>query len=208
MDALETLLTPVARMMNRQIALKTPARELCRELDGRLVAVRVKDTALAMYFEIDDGRVELHGEAEDEPDVVISGSLPALLRLAGSAGDAAVRDGAVELAGDGEIAERFQRLLKYARPDLEEELSGLIGDAAAHGIGNFARGVGSWGRQAAAILRQNLREYLEEERQVVPGRYEMDAFRRDVDAIRDDVARFEARLRQYEEKISSGHERG
>lgn len=206
MDALETLLRPVARLMNRQIALKTPARQLCRELDGRVVAVRVRSTALAMYFRIDEEHVALHGELDAEPDVIITGSLPALFRLAGPGGESAVRDGTVELAGDGETAERFQRLLHFARPDLEEELSGLVGDAAAHGIGNLARSLGAWGRQAADVMRQNLREYLEEESRVVPGRYEMDAFRRDVDAIRDDVARFEARLRQYEEHAAAGRE--
>ena len=46
MNPLESLLRPAAAMINRQIGAMTPARELCAELDGRVFAMRVPDTAL------------------------------------------------------------------------------------------------------------------------------------------------------------------
>lgn len=207
MDALEILFRPAARIMNRQIRLKTPARELFEALQGRVIAVRVRNTALAMYFRFDSHEVALLGELEAEPDVVIVGPLHALARLAARSGENAVRDGSLELIGDGEVARDFQRLLEYARPDLEEELSGVIGDAAAHGLGNLARGLGRWGRQARDLMQQNLREYLQEESGALPSRYEVEGFRREVETIRDDVARFEARLKRLEDRRVPGSER-
>lgn len=206
MDALETVLRPAARLMNRQIRMKTPARELFDALRGRVIAVRVRNTALAMYFRVDSDEVALLGECEGDPDVVITGPLHALARLAGKSGENAVRDGSLELVGDGEVARDFQRLLAYARPDLEEELSGVIGDAAAHSLGNLARGLARWGRRTHSTMEQNLREYLQEESDAVPGRYEVESFRRDVETIRDDVARFEARLKRLEEHAVPGSE--
>ena len=73
MDALETLMWPVVRLINRQIQNKTPARELCAELDGRIIAIRVRDTALALYFRVRNNALEA-GNFDDDPDVVISGS--------------------------------------------------------------------------------------------------------------------------------------
>ncbi len=198
MDALETLFRPLTALVNRQIKATTPARELCVELDGKVMAVRIKDTGLAAYFCVCPGEISLHGSVEGDPDVAITGSILSLARLASSGGEDAIRDGSLELIGDAEVARAFQKLLSYGRPDIEEELSGVIGDVAAHRLGEIARGVGNWGKEAGATLRQNITEYLQEERRDVPSRYEVEVFTRKVDELRDDVARVEARLNQLE----------
>jgi ubiquinone biosynthesis protein UbiJ len=198
MNPLETLLRPLAALLNRQIRAKTPARELCTELDGRVFAVRVRDTSLAMHFVVGTGEVFLVSEYGDDPDVVVTGSLLSLARLAGPDGNSAIRDGAVDLTGDAALAQQFQTLLRYGRPDFEEELSGAVGDVVAHTVGEFARSVGRWGKQARSTLRQNVSEYLQEESRAVPSRYETEALRKNIDSLRDDVARFEARLKQLE----------
>ena len=198
-DALETLLRPIAAMINRQVAAKTPAREICAELDGRTLAVRVDNTALAVYLVVADGELAIATTPIEAPDVVITGSLISLARLAGPAAEALIRDGVVEISGDAVVAQRFQKLLRYGRPDLEEEISSVIGDVAAHGIGEFARGLSDWSRESAATMRQNLGEYLQEESRVSPSRYEVNAFRDEVESLRDDVARFDARLKRLEQ---------
>lgn len=198
MSALEALLRPAASMINRQITGKSPARALCKELADRVMALRVANTGLAMYLVVADDRVLLSAEYDEDPDVAITGSLLALARLAGPAGDTVIRDGDVELVGDALVAQQFQKLLHYGRPDIEEELSGVVGDVAAHGIGEFIRSIGNWGREARQTMRQNAGEYLQEESRAVPSRDEVDAFRGQVDALRDDVARFEARVRDVE----------
>lgn len=199
MDALEALLRPIVGMANRQIRAKTPARELCRELAGRVVALRVRDTGLAMYFHVGTDSLDVRTSAA-EPDVVITASLFTLASLAGGAGEDAIRSGSVELTGDVGVAQRFQRLLAYGKPDLEEELSAVVGDVAAHGIGEVARSVGRWSREARTTMRRNLSEYLQEESRVVPSRNEFEAFRDGVNVLRDDVERASARLRRLEAK--------
>lgn len=198
MDTLEALFRPLTALINRQIKVTTPARELCAELDGKVMAVRIKDTGLAMYFCACPDEIALFGDYDREPDVAISGSILSLARLAGASSEDAIRDGSLELIGDAEVAQAFQKLLGYGRPDIEEELSGVIGDIAAHRLGEVARSVGSWGKEAGATLGQNITEFLQEERRDVPSRYEVEAFTRKVDELRDDVARIEARLNQLE----------
>ncbi|HEX7062917.1 MAG TPA: SCP2 sterol-binding domain-containing protein [Woeseiaceae bacterium] len=198
MDPLHALLSPIVRLVNRRIAASTPARELCQELDGKTVAVRVRSTGLAAWCRVETDGIVLLPEPEGEPDAAVTGSLLTLARLAGESGEAAVRDGSLELTGDAETARAFQRLLRYGRPEVEEELSGLIGDVAAHEVGDFLRRVGRWSREARETLRHNLSEYLQEESRELPTRYETNAFRDRVERLRDDVARMEARLRRLE----------
>lgn len=204
MDPLERLLRPMAAMINREVRAKTPARELCRELAGRTVAVRVRNTGLAMVFVIDADGLDLAFGATDEPDVVITGSLVSLAALAARGGDPALRDGSIELTGDVYTARAFQQLLAYGRPDIEEELSGIVGDAAARGIGEFARGVGRWARDVRQNMGRNVSEYLQEESRALPSRYEIEKFREKVNTLRDDVDRLEARIRRLEHAGDSG----
>ncbi len=198
MDTLETLFRPLTALVNRQIRATTPARELCAELDGKVMAIRVKDTSLALYFCACPDEIALFGDYDGEPDVLISGSILSLARLAGASGEDAIRDGSLELIGDAELAQSFQKLLGYGKPDIEEELSGVIGDAAAHRLGEIARSIGGWRKDASATLRQNITEFLQEERRDVPSRYEVETFTRKIDELRDDVARAEARLNSLE----------
>ncbi len=197
MNPLEALLRPLARALNRNIGESTPARELCQELDGRVIAIRVRDTGLAMYFVINNEVLDLTTETEAEPDVVLTGSLVTLARMAGPDGHdhspAALRGG-LDITGDAFTAQAFQKLLKHARPDPEEELSRFVGDAAAHQAGKIARGVRDWAFEARATMGANVREYLQEESREVPSRYEFERFGSNIDALRDDVARLEARI--------------
>ena len=194
MDALEALLRPVTTVLNRNIAEITPARELCARLDDKTIAIRARGTGLAMYFTIHDEFIELAAESGNEPDVVITGSLLTLARIAGKGGETALRTGSLDLTGDVATAEAFQELLGYAKPDIEEELSRIVGDVAAHRLGEIARGVGNWARNARETMGSNIREYLQEESRGAPSRYEVDRFVEEVHALRDDVERVEARI--------------
>lgn len=201
MHVLETALRPVAKILNRNIAESTPARRLCEQLSGTVVAIRVRNSALAACFVVADDALEVVSATRQEPDVVITGSLLTLAGMAGRSGEAAIRDGSLDLSGDAIRAGQFQRLLLLARPDLEEELSGLVGDLAAHKLGEFARGLGRWGRAARSTMGANIREYLQEESRDAPSRYEVEKFGAAVNTLRDDVDRVEARLN----RLRRGH---
>ncbi|MED5420449.1 MAG: SCP2 sterol-binding domain-containing protein [Pseudomonadota bacterium] len=201
MNTLEVLVRPVTAVINRQIAAKTPARALCEELDGRTFALRVRDSSLAIYLMIEDGQIILSSDYIEEPDVIVTGSMISLARLSGPSGEDLLRDGSVDISGDAVIASRFRKLFRYGQPDLEEELSSFVGDAAAHGIGDLVRSVTDWKRDAGTTMQQNIGEYLQEESRTVPGRHETDTFRDQVNALRDDVARFEARLCKLEDGL-------
>lgn len=199
MNPLEAALRPIANVLNKNIRATTPARDLCQKLDGTVVAVRVRNTSLATWFIVHNDCLELTTECDAEPDVIITGSLMTLARMAGEAGVGALRDGSLELTGDAHLADDFQQLLDYAKPDIEEELSGVVGDVAAHRLGEFARGVSSWTRSASSTMGANIREYLQEESRDAPSRYEVDRFASNVNTLRDDVDRLEARINRRQE---------
>lgn len=200
---LDTALRPVIAALNRQIRAKSPARDLCRSLNGKTMAIRVRDTALSACLEVHGDSIALTSNHTDDPDVALTGSLLTLLQLGRSAKEDLIRGGDVHLVGNPHTAQQFQKLLQLARPEPEEELSRLVGDVAARGLGDIARGIGRWSRSARQSMSQNVSEYLQEESEILPRRYDVERFRAGVEMLRDDVARFEARLRQLESWAAS-----
>lgn len=186
-------LTPLESVLNRNIAGSSVARRLCRQLEGKTLAMHLTGTPLSIQFRSDGERMALD-TAAGAANATLSGSPLSFMRLAGSAPQAALRSGAVHIEGDAEVAQAFSELLKHARPDLEEELSRVVGDVAAHQIGNFARSAFAFGRRASDTLARNVAEYLQEEGRDLPTRVEADEFIAGVDVLRDAVDRLEARL--------------
>jgi len=198
-NPLEAALRPVASVLNKNIRATTPAQELCEKLDGTVVAIRVKNTSLATWFVVHNDCLELTTECDAEPDLAITGSLITLARLAGEPGASALRSGSLELTGDAQLAYDFQQLLGFAKPDIEEELSGVVGDVAAQRLGDIARGVSDWTRSAGSTMGANIREYLQEESRDAPSRYEVERFTDKVSTLRDDVDRLEARINKLQD---------
>jgi ubiquinone biosynthesis accessory factor UbiJ len=193
-------LAPLESLLNRNLAASAAARALCQRLDAKVLALHVEGVPLSVYFKSHGESMTLHTEHQGTPDATLSGSPLSLLRLAGPAPEAALRGGSVHIEGDAEVAQTFSELLKAAQPDLEEELSRVVGDVAARQIGNAARSALGFARRAKDTFMQNIAEYLQEEGRDVPNRTEAEEFLQGVDKVRDDVERLEARLRLLEKR--------
>lgn len=193
-------LTPLESALNRNIAASSAARALCKRLDSKVLALHVEGMPLSIYFRAQGERMSLDTTYDGTPNATLSGTPLSLLRMAGPTPEAALRTGSVHIHGDAEVAQTFSELLKQARPDLEEELSRVIGDVAAHHVGSAARSALGFARKAADTFAQNVSEYLQEEGRDAPSRTEADEFVDGVDKLRDDVDRFEARLALLERK--------
>jgi ubiquinone biosynthesis protein UbiJ len=183
--------------LNRCVGESTAARELLARLRGTSFAVHVEGLGVTAVLHADGERLTLDSDASAATATLRATPLD-LLRLLRADGVSGVKRTRADLKGDLEVAERYARMLKLARPDLEEEIAKWIGDVPAHVLGEAVRGVGAWLERAGAALRMNTAEYLQEESRAVPAPLEAQAFYSDVDRLRDDVERAAARLARLE----------
>lgn len=193
-------LVPFEALLNRNIAASAAAKALCQRLDTKVLALHVDGLPLNIYCKSVGDRMELSTSYDGTPSATLTGTPLAFMRLVGPQPEAAIRGGSVHIQGDAEVAQTFSELIKYSRPDLEEELSRVIGDVAAHQVGTAARSVLSFAQRAASTFAQNVSEFLQEEGRDVPSRTEADEFIADVDKVRDDVERLEARIAAIERR--------
>jgi len=188
------LLRPLERALNRQIAASGRARALLADLDGRSMELRFAATPFRIRLAATADALSVRPAADEPADAVIEGTPLSFLRLATGEAMQSIRAGGMDVRGDAEIAEGFRRLLDAARPDLEEELSRVTGDVAAHYLARFARDALDFGRRAGDAFARNLGEYLTEESRDLPVRLEVEEFLAGVDRLREAVDRLETRI--------------
>lgn len=187
----------IENTLNRGLPRSPRAQTLCAELAGRKVRIEITDVA---GLELESTGHSLKLGAPDAasaaltPDATIEGGPLSLLRLLGSAPEERFQRGDVRITGDSEIADRFRELAMLLRPDLEEELSLVVGDVAAHRIGRFARAAIDWTRRAAGTSVRNAAEYLAHEKRDLVPRSEAEQFLSGVETLREDVDRIAARI--------------
>jgi ubiquinone biosynthesis protein UbiJ len=198
------LTATLENVLNRGLPRSPRAQQLCAELTGRSVAVEVREIT-RLLLESTGSTLRITPRAAGGADAEIVGGPFGLLALGGERPEAVLQRGDVEIRGDAELAQKFRELVLLLRPDLEEELSGLIGDVPAHGVGRFARMARDWTHRAARTTAENLAEYLGHERQHLIPRNEGDQFLRGVDVVREDVDRLEARIDLLAEKRGGGN---
>ena len=125
------------------------------------------------------------------PDVTVRATPVLLLRLM-ARDTSALND--VAVSGDAEFAAAINHIARHLRWDVEEDLSRVVGDIAAHRMAETGRKIAHWGQQGADNLARSFAEYWTEERPLLARRADVDQFVREVDVLRDDLARLEKRI--------------
>jgi len=193
------LTAAIENLLNRNLALSPGARIRCAALQGQRLLVCVTGTGLQIGIESLGDTLALSRTPVGEFNVTVEGSPINLLALTGDNPERLLQSGQVTVRGDAEILQRYRALTLLLQPDLEEELSRLVGDLPAHHIGRLARSLWSFGRRAASNTVRNAAEYLAHESHTLVPRAEAEAFMTDVDQLREAVDRAAARLRTLEE---------
>lgn len=204
MTATPAWLASIEALWNRGIAGSAQAAILAQRLDGTAIRIDIEGLT-AVRAGIANGSLAL--TAVDGPDVsptaadaTISGSPLALAALVRGAARDMGTSAAVQVRGDAEIANSYRQLFARARPDLEEEMSRVIGDLPARRLSQLAVQTLTWARRARRTARENVAEYLKEESRDLVNNAELREFLQGVDEIREMADRIEARLTRLEQR--------
>ena len=192
----------IENLLNRNLPRSPRAQELCEMLKGKTVRIEAEGLGWRLDCESLGTSLQLtKAEPSRTPDAEIAGSLMNLAALAGAHPEEVIQRGDVRIRGDAELAQKFRELAMLLKPDVEEELSKLIGDTPAHQALRLAKAVTGFGRRAVNTGVRNVAEYLAHERGDLVPRAEAEDFYRGVERLREDLDRLEAR-----EKLLEGSE--
>jgi ubiquinone biosynthesis protein UbiJ len=214
MPATPVWLAAIESLLNRSIGRSQKAEAAARRLDRKSLRVdiegiaRIRAAVCANRLALSAERLAPIASGDLGADAVISGSPSALFNLltegaGGAAGGATPNHprAAARIVGDADVAGRYRELFALARPDLEEELSRLIGDLPARRLSLAAQGALGWVRKFGRTARENVAEYLQEESRDLVAKSEVEEFVQGVDRLRDTAERVEARLSRIEQRL-------
>jgi ubiquinone biosynthesis protein UbiJ len=140
---------------------------------------------------MDSGKVR-EADRNTEPAATIRLAAFTALRLIVFKDDSARNE--VDVEGDAALAGVLTRVLLELRWDVEEDISRVVGDIAAHRLVATGRSFLEWQRNTANSLARSAGEYVSEERALVAGREALREFVQSVDDLRDDIERLDKRI--------------
>ncbi len=180
-----------AAFINHLLRGASWARDEIRRFSGQTARFEIMPLVLSLTV-LESGEVA-PAAAAAVPAVTIRLTPGLMLRLA-ARDETAWRE--VGIAGDTDFAAAINHLVRNLRWDVEEDLSRVFGDIAAHRMAESGRTFRRWGEQAMLNTGRSFAEYWTEERPLIASAHDLDDFNRAVDELRDDVARLDKRIEQ------------
>lgn len=186
--------------LNQVLAMDDLLKRDLQGMAGTVMEISCTKPQLRCYVVVQKNApvIRLVQSWEPSPTVSISGSLPALLELIGPEGHHSLSRNHVKVTGDIARAQQLQKALSLSNIDWEYHLARLFGDVPTQAMSDFAHSGVRNVRQAGDSLRQNLDEYIHEEKRLLPGRIELETFYRDIDDLRLRTDRLAARINRLQ----------
>src|SRR3990170_561996 len=148
--------SPLVLALNRLLDAEAWARERLAPYAGETVEFRAPPLPALRFAIVEGGRLA-PGGAASLTLTLQPASLPALIR----GEEHFMRT--VGIDGNAQLAQDVLHLARHLRWDAEEDLSRLLGDAAAHRVAGLARDFGAWQLDAARRLAEAFMEYAQDE---------------------------------------------
>ena len=202
------LLRRAESLLNRWISESSAARREMQDLEGRSMIVEADKTSLRVRLAVEQQQTRLRTAQQDaRADIEITAGVFDLLAMLHAQSLAELSAGEVEFRGNPGIAERFSRMLRLARPQLEDELAAWLGGTPAKVLVRSGDALRDWGsRTAGGAMEQNAAEYLQAESAAVPRPEEVAQWSFQVEGLRDDVDRLGQRIRRLQSAYQRSEE--
>lgn len=189
--------------LNRALQLDDHTFKQIIALQGKVIAIELKDFDITFYLAPALDGVQVLTECEAGADTTISGSPFSLLQTALSDDRKTLFKGEVVIDGDMALGQKFQKILDGLEMDWEEPLSKVIGDIAAHQVGEAVRGFAGFAKAALGSLTMSTGEYFQEETKDIVNPVELDRFTNKIDILRADTDRLEAKFAKMRKAIEN-----
>jgi ubiquinone biosynthesis protein UbiJ len=175
-------------LLNQLLGREAWARQRLAPFAGESVELRAPPLPAVRFGIVEGGRVEAGAKAPSLTVTLKPGAPAALAR----GEEHFMRE--VEVSGNARLAAEVLALARHLRWDFTEDLSRVIGDVAAHRVGEAARAFVAWQADAAQRLAEALAGYATEEKHVLVRRAELRALAGGIAGLRDAVERLAKRV--------------
>lgn len=183
-------------IINKALFLDPKTVKRLKSLDQKHVKIVFKELNMIFPLELsfDTQGVHISTPSSKKFDVTIEGPSMAYLTLALTKDVHKARKSGLTFSGDDDVSKKIQELFMDLDIDWEEIVSKVTGDAIANKMGSFFKDFKKINQDIFSNFKDNFRDYIQEERRLLPSLLEVEYFYKDIEILRDDVERVSARI--------------
>lgn len=190
--------------LNRALNYAPATRLRLKKLAGKSLGFDLRNPSVQLTLLIEKRGVRTLSHLDEAPDAVIAGPFFTVVRnIARDTSTGQWLASGIELQGDTDLIQQISTILAEQDFDIEEPLSELIGDVAAHQITRATRGAFGFLKKAGRTLLEESGNLLGSDGKALIEREEADRFYNEVDDLRADYDRLEARWNRLEQRINA-----
>lgn len=190
-------LAGVELAINSALKLDPATQQKLSALSDHVFHLQLTLPELDFYLIPGNKEIRLCGIFDGNADTRLAGSASEFFQLATSSDPAnTLINGKLELHGDSHALIELQKIGQQLDLDWEAPLASLFGDVAGHQLGRKLRKSFSFASQALKGLQRQITEYIKEESDVLPPRWEAERFYNEIDNIKCRTERLEAKLQK------------
>ena len=159
--------------------------------------ILIKISELSMFLKVNkQGLLEHIGQVKD-PDASISMPIKSFINQI-----IQKKNKGITIKGDIDLAKKVSEILQKTKWDVEEDLSKIVGDAAANRLGIMGGKFLNESKKVTISIAEAFKEYWEEEKPLIAKKTRVHQFLAEIDNISEDVERIEAKINNIALKIS------
>lgn len=182
-------------LLNRLLRLNPHCQHHLKPLIGKRLCIQFEDLPITVVLQGTDTAIITFINGDDSADIRVTGTTINLARLGlAKEPQSLLNEGTIKINGDLAVLLAFQNLIQKIDYDWEAKLAGIIGDAPAHAISTSIQKAKSWSRQNKQSSLQDITEYLQEEKGLLPPREAVEDFYDDLAELRQTIDRLSAKL--------------
>ncbi|MDQ8036757.1 MAG: SCP2 sterol-binding domain-containing protein [Pedobacter sp.] len=187
-------------LIRRALALDPSTRERLAAYAGKRLFIETRSPALSILVSLEANGVHLDTEAGKHPHATIEAPSFELLKMAVSS-DAHFIGGPVKIGGDVMLVQELHAIARDMDIDWESGLSRVFGDTVSYPVSRGLKHLFGFANRVANTFLQNTGEYIREEKELVPVRWEVEEFLNDNRDARADLDRVESRLARLQKRL-------
>lgn len=202
--------------INTALAMAPGAQKHLKNLEACILKLHLSGINLVFYFGVtahtDEAQTTLEStqtlykvqlvEPVDNPDVALSGSVVAFMKLLGQRNKSGVfRSKELVLQGDAVRIQQILAFLNALEVDWDGLLANFIGDVPAHFLGTTLRNGFAWGRSFSQSFIRDAEEYIKYELRLLPDKARASKQFSAISELSNDIEKLKARFDKVEQQI-------
>lgn len=189
------LIATIETALNRYLDCDESSKRRLEKAVGKSLKVTLKPLNIHFVVHVLEDRVKLTSDDCQEATTTITGTP---LQLLGAFVDKRNRQqffaDDLHIEGNAIFAQQIIDLFNHVEIDWEEVLAQKIGDVPAYKISKFIQRSKKWLGKRSDAFRNDMTDYLHEEKQWFPTREALNEFFEDIDELRMDTDRLKSRI--------------